>query len=81
MFILQESTMNGTVTMDTFVFGINKNTFTEAKNYVKTKVNYAFHNVTIIEDTEFILRYNAHPIRYNAHPIYGILKNEPLTML
>lgn len=80
IFILKESMMNGTVTMDTMVTGIEADNFEEAKKKVKALPNV--ENFIVQEtDTEISMRPKPNPEIIPSFNAFGIMKNEPLKVL
>jgi hypothetical protein len=76
MFILIENTMNGTVTMQTFVTGYNLKTFKQAVKSIKKSIEDD-KSVRILkdDDKEFSFMFDA------QFPLYGSIKNEEITII
>lgn len=75
IFILKESILNGTVTMQTIVTGIEADSFKEAINKLKEFSGYKNLNAEINNDTE---EYFSYSILFKLH---GIMDNKSLKML
>jgi len=76
IFVLRESIMNGTVTMQTIVTGVRAKTFDNAKTKVLKTLNKAHKgkwvDKTIYnDDFRFLLT-------GSAMPVYGVLDKKPL---
>ena len=76
MFILKESVMNGTVTMEVFVTGIKADTFEQAIEKVKSLKN--FSAAVIKSETNECFEFT---ISNETFPTWGCLKNEPLKII
>jgi hypothetical protein len=72
IFILTESIMNGTVTMNIITTGIDADSFMDAKKKVKNLPN--FYKATILKETE-------QELYFSLQDILGFINYEPLKIL
>ena len=76
VFILKESVMNGTVTMEVFVTGIKADTFEQAIKKVKSLKNVS--TAVIKNETDECFEFI---ISNETFPTWGCIKNEPLRII
>jgi len=78
-YIVQDSIMNGTVTTQTFISGIEANSFEDAKDILKTVLMKSKFKVN--SDTDTKITYSWIPDEDDKSAIfstYGYMTNEPL---
>jgi len=78
IYIVIESHMNGTITLENVSFGIEANSFIEAKNKLKSMIENKKLNVIYNMDDEICLSYNLVRNYYSDVYIHGRMSDEPL---
>ncbi len=76
IFILTESVMNGTVTMDIITSGIEADTWEEARAVLKSLPGVRSADIRTDDNTEVTYYKDAMTLG-----VQGIMKNEPLNMV
>lgn len=77
IFILKESTMNGTVTMNTMVIGVPAKTFRGAVNKVKRKLVHLQCGAVSHKDDQYAFGYSIN----GKFPVVGTIEPTPLKMI